>query len=83
MHKSLEVKQCLVKANVRVRPFAILVGTLHVEYAERRKEYGILSIFSLFCEYFQLEYVRIHAIYRVYEAEYGIHILVVAPHEYV
>jgi len=57
--------------------------TLHVEYAERGKQYGILFIFSLFCEYIHLEYIRIHAIYRVTQAEYVIHILVVAPQEYV
>ena len=57
--------------------------TLHVEYVEHGKEYGILFKFSLFCEYIYLEYVRIHVIYRVNQAEYGIHILVVAPQEYV
>jgi len=31
----------------------------------------------------QLEYVRIHVIYGVNQAEYRIHILVVAPQEYV
>jgi len=56
---------------------------LHVEYTERGYEYGILFIFSLFCEYIYLEYVRIHGIYRVNQAEYGIHILVVAPQIYV
>jgi len=55
---------------------------LHVAYAERGKEHGILFIFSLFCEYIILEYVGIHVIYRVNTAEYGIHILVVAPQEY-
>jgi len=30
---------------------------LHVEYVERGKYYGILFIFSLFCEYRFLEYV--------------------------
>jgi len=40
-------------------------------------------MFSLFCEYIWLEYLRIHVIYRVNQAEYGIHILVVAPQEYV
>jgi len=59
------------------------VCILYVEYAEREKEYGILFIFSLFCEYMHLEYVRIHAIYRVNQAEYVIHILVVASQEYV
>ena len=56
---------------------------LHVEYAERGKEYGILFIASLFCEYVQLAYIRIHAIYRVNQAEYVIHILVAVPQEYV
>jgi len=40
-------------------------------------------MFILFCEYYHLEYVRIHVIYRVNQAEYVIHILVVAPQEYV
>jgi len=40
-------------------------------------------MFSLFCEYIRLEYVRIHVIYRVNQAESVIHILVVAPQEYV
>ena len=34
-------------------------------------------------EYIQLEYVRIHVINRVNQAENGIHIRVVAPQEYV
>ena len=38
------------------------VERLHVEYAERRNEDGILFIFSLFCEYSHLECVRIHVI---------------------
>ena len=46
-------------------------------------EYGILFMFNLFCEYIQLEYERIRVIYRVHQAKYGIHILVVAPQEYV
>jgi len=58
-------------------------SSLHVEYAERGKYYGILSIFSLFCEYIQFEYVRLHVIYRGTQAEYGIHIHVAAPQEYV
>jgi len=60
-----------------------LTLTLDVEYAERGKEYGILFIFSLFCEYVHLEYVRIRVIYRVKQSEYGIPILVVATQEYV
>jgi len=35
---------------------------LRVEYAERGKEYDIPFIFSLFCEYIDLEYVSINAI---------------------
>jgi len=46
-------------------------------------KYGILFIFSLFYEYSNLEYVHIHVIYRVHQAEYGIHILVAASQEYV
>jgi len=55
--------------------------TLHVEYAERGKEYGILFIYGLFCEYIHLENERIRVIYKVNQAEYGIHILVGAPQE--
>jgi len=58
-------------------------AALHLEYAERGKEYGILFIFSLFCEYIHLEYVRIHGIYRGNQAGYVTHIRVVAPQEYV
>ena len=57
--------------------------TLHVEYAEQGKYYGILFIFSLFREYMYIECVRMHVIYRLNQAEYVIHIRVVAPQEYV
>jgi len=57
--------------------------SLHVEYAERGREYGILFIISLFREWTHLEYVRIPVTYRVNQAEYGISILVVVPQEYV
>jgi len=57
--------------------------TLHVEYAARGQEYGILFVFSLFGEYSHLEYVRLHVIHRVDQAEYVVHILMVAPHKYV
>jgi len=59
--------------------------SLNVEYAERGKENTVFYsyICRLFCEHIQLEYVRIHAIYRVDQAEYGIHRRVVAPLEYV
>jgi len=56
---------------------------LHVEYAERRRKYGILFIFGLFCEYITLEYVRAPVIYRATQAEHGIHILVAVSQEYV
>jgi len=46
-------------------------------------QYGILFIFGLFYEYSNLEYTYIHAISRVHQAEYGIHIRVVGPQEYV
>ena len=47
---------------------------LLVEYVERRTEYGILLICSLFCEYRNLEYVRIRVICRVNQAEYAVRI---------
>jgi len=56
----------------------IVTLPLHVEYAERGKEYSILFMFSLY-----LKYVRIHAICNINQAEYVIHIRVVAPQEYV
>jgi len=56
---------------------------LHVEYAERGHEYRILFLFSLFCECMHLEDIRIHGKYRAQQAGNGIHILVVAPQEYV
>ena len=59
------------------------VTTLYVEYAERRSEYGILFTFSLFCEYLNLEYVRVPVIYMNNKAEYQIHIIVAASQKYV
>ena len=56
--------------------------SLHVEYAEKRRKCGILFIVSLFCEYTNLEYVRVPSIYRVNQAEYVIHILVAGSQEY-
>jgi len=60
----------------------LLMMILHVEYAERGREYGILFIVRLFGENSNLEYVHIYAIYRVNQAEYVIHICRVAPQEY-
>jgi len=57
------------------------VRLLRVEYAERGNEYGILFIVSLLCEYIHLEYLRIHVMYTVNQAEYIIHNNVVAPQE--
>jgi len=62
---------------------ALRQSTLHVEYAERRIEYGILFIVSLLYEYTNLEYVHIYVICRVGQAEYVIHSRVVTPQEYV
>jgi len=59
--------------------YAYLLNT----WNEGGKEYGILFICSLFREYVHLEYIRIHVIYRVNQAEYGIYILVFEPHKYV
>jgi len=58
-------------ANASTAALPNRVGYLHVEYAERGKEYGILFIFSLFCEYIYLEYTRNHVIHRVNQAEYA------------
>ena len=60
-----------------------LTVTLHVECVERGNEYGMLFTSSLFCQYIHLEYVHIYGMYRANQAEYGIHIRVVAPQEYV
>ena len=59
------------------------MSTLHVEYAERRIEYGILFIFRPFHEYSLLECDHIPVEYRVHQAEYGVHIRVAASQEYV
>jgi len=59
------------------------VRSLHVEYAERRIKYGILFIFSPFCEYGVLEYVHVPVEYRGHHMEYVVRIRVAAPQEYV
>jgi len=59
------------------------VADLHVEYVERRTKYGILFICSLFCKCTHLEYIRIHVLCRVNQAEYAIRIPTAAPQEYV
>jgi len=43
----------------------------------------ILFIFNLFCEYTNLACVIVPVVYRVNQAEYAIHIRVVASQEYV
>jgi len=68
---------------MRVEALQVEVVDLHVEYAGRRRKYGILFIFDLFCEYISLEYVRVPVIYRLNQAECVIHILVAASQEYV
>jgi len=70
----------------RPAPFAgaLPVGlTLHVEYAKQSINYGILFKRSLCYEYSNLEYVHIHVMCRVNQAEYVIRIRVAASHEYV
>ena len=62
MHTSLDAKEYLVNTKRGLR----------VEYATRRSIYGIAFIVSLFCEYVNLEYVRMHVTYRVCQAEYGV-----------
>jgi len=39
------------------------------------------SYSACFCKYVHIEYVGIHVIYRIHQAEYVIHILVVASQE--
>ena len=56
---------------------------LRVEFAGRRKEYGILFTFRRLCDYTNLENVRIHVIYRAVRAEYIVHGTVAAPPGYV
>jgi len=58
------------------------VWILHVEYVEWGNTYGILFRFSLFCEYTNLECVRMRVICRVNQ-EYAIRISMAAPPEYV
>jgi len=41
------------------------------------------SYLACFVNTFSLEYLHIHVIYQVNQAEYGIHILVLAPQEHV
>jgi len=61
----------------------LAIDTLHVEYAERYNKFGILFTCNLFCEYIGLAHVRVPVIYRVNQAECGIHVLVAASKEYV
>jgi len=49
----------------------------------RRIKHDIIFRLGLFYEYSNLEYVPLHVIYRVNQAEYGIRILVAASQEYV
>jgi len=59
---------------------------LNTQNEEKNTEFYSYYIFSPVCEYIDLEYVRMHVICRVNQAEYVIHILyilVVAPQEYV
>jgi len=77
------VKLPAVSSPGGISPSSLDTLTLHIEHAERGKQYGILFLFSLFCEYIHLEYVRIHVIYRVTRAEYVIRIRMAASQEYV
>jgi len=47
------------------------------------KQYGILFIASLFCEYMNVQYGRVPVVYRVTQAEYVIRFFVAVPQEYV
>ena len=65
--------------DVRVR---LSAPSLH-ECDEQSRKYGIIYIFSLFCEYTNLEYVQVPVIYRLNQAGYVIHTRVAASQEYV
>ena len=78
-HPRVNVNRTVHDQNARLHPSMVL----HVEYAERRRKYDILFIFSLFCEYINLGYERVPVIYRVDQAEYAIHIRVAASPKYV
>jgi len=74
MHKCAHIKTVSTPRTPRLT-------SLHVEYAEREKEAGILFMLSLFFECIHLEYVRVRVISRVNHPEFVIHILVVASQE--
>jgi len=67
--------------DLRVDDVLILVklGPAHTRSDETTTR--ILYRFRLFCEYIHLDYVRIHVVYRVTQAEYAICIAVAAPLE--
>jgi len=58
-------------------------SVLHVEYAIRRINDGIIFTSSLFYKYSSLESVRVPIQCRVHQAEYVIHILVAVSQVYV
>jgi len=60
--------QGTVKPYILVPKASSLVVALHAEYAERRRKCEIIFRFSLFCEYIDLEYIRVPVIYRVNQA---------------
>ena len=57
------------------------VPILYAEYVERTTKYEILFVISLFCEYTNLEYARVHSICRVHQAKHAIPIPMAAPQE--
>jgi len=46
------------------------------------RDMHIRFIFSMFCEYSNLEYIHVHGMYRANQAEYVIRILLAASQEY-
>jgi len=58
-------------------------GCRRASYMLNTRRGEFLFIFSLLYEYTNLQYVHIHVIYRVHQAEYGIRMHEAAPQEYV
>jgi len=72
-----------VATQISIATHSVWGTFLHVKYVERIIKYGIRFIFSPFCAYMNLEYVRFHVIFRVNQAECVIRLLTAAPQEYV
>jgi len=73
------VKQYLVKAKLGCDPR--WGGVAYIFNTQSKEKKTPFDSFSAWCEYMDLDYERIHVIYRVSQAEYVIRIRVAAPQE--